>query len=57
MEAIKKAQTEKILEIENLRKRTGTTDVSITKRIQKMEERMSGVKDTFEEINISKRKC
>jgi hypothetical protein len=36
--AIKKTQTEGILEMEDLRKKTGTTDTSITNRTQKMEE-------------------
>ena len=40
MKAIKKTQTEGILEIENLGKGTGTTDDSITNRIQEMEERI-----------------
>ena len=40
IEAIKKTQTEEILEMENLGKRTGTTDASITNRIQEMEERI-----------------
>jgi uncharacterized coiled-coil protein SlyX len=35
--------------MENLGKRTGPTD---TKRIQEMEERISGVQDTIEEINM-----
>ena len=38
------------LEIENLGKRSGITDVSITNRIQEIEERISVVKDTIEEI-------
>ena len=37
--------------MENLGKGTGTTDASITNRIQEMEERISGVKDTIEEID------
>ena len=53
MEAIKKTQIETILEMENLGKRTGTTDVSITNRIQEMEERISDVEDTIEESDIS----
>jgi predicted RNase H-like nuclease (RuvC/YqgF family) len=53
IEAIKKTQTEVILEMENLGKRTGTTDTNITKRIQEMEERISGVKNTIEEIDTS----
>lgn len=35
IEAIKKTQMEATLEIENPRKRTGTTDASITKEIWK----------------------
>jgi uncharacterized coiled-coil protein SlyX len=38
-------------------KRTGITDVSITNRIQELEERISRVEDTIEEINISVEKC
>lgn len=37
--------------MENLGKRTETTDVSITNRIQGMEERISGVEDTIEETD------
>jgi hypothetical protein len=44
IEAIKKAQLEGILEMENLEKRTGTADVSITNRIQEMEEIFSSQK-------------
>ena len=50
IEAIKKTQRKGILEMENLGKRTGTTDTSITGRIQEIEERISGVEDTIEEI-------
>ena len=39
--------------MENLRKRIGTTDTSITNRIQEMEERISGVEDTIEDIDTS----
>jgi hypothetical protein len=38
------------LEMENLGKRSGITDVSITNRIHKIEERISGVEDTVEEM-------
>ena len=48
MEAIKKTQTGGILEMENLGKRTGTTDMTITSRIQKMEERISGIEDMIQ---------
>ena len=34
IEAIKKTQTKGVLEMENLDKQTGTTDASITNRIQ-----------------------
>ena len=55
IEAIKKTQTNGILEMENLGKRTGPTDANITNRIQKMKERISGIEDTREEINQSKK--
>ena len=48
IEAIKKTQTEGILEMENLGKWTGTTETSITKRKQEMEGRLSGVEDITE---------
>ena len=58
IEAIKKSQMEAILEMENLGKRTGTAEVSITNRIQEMEERISGIEDTIEKNQyISQRKC
>jgi uncharacterized coiled-coil protein SlyX len=38
-----------------LGKRTGTADISISNRIQEMEERISGVEDTIEEMNTSKK--
>jgi hypothetical protein len=44
--------------MENLGKRTGTAEVSITNRIQEMEERISGIEDTIEKNQyISQRKC
>ena len=42
---------EENLEIEDLGKRSGFTDVSITNRIQEIEERNSGVEDMVEEID------
>ena len=45
IEAIKKTQTERILEMENLEKRTGTTDTSITNKIQETEDTISSVAD------------
>jgi hypothetical protein len=53
VETIKKTQMEANLEIKNLRKRPGIIDVSITNRIQEIEERISGVEDTVEEIDIT----
>jgi translation initiation factor 2B subunit (eIF-2B alpha/beta/delta family) len=53
IEETKKTQTEEILGIENIGKRTETTMVSITNRIQWMEKRISGLEDTVEEIDIS----
>ena len=41
IEAIKKTQAEGNLEMENLRKRTGSMYINITNRIQEMKERIS----------------
>jgi hypothetical protein len=49
IEAIKKTQTEAIMEKKNLGKRTETTSISIINRIQEIEERTS--EDKIEEIN------
>ena len=48
---MKKTQTEGRLDMENLGKRTGTTETSITNRIQEVEERISDTEDITEEIN------
>ena len=48
IETIKKSQRETTLEIENLGKRSGVIDASITNRIQEIEERISGEEDTIE---------
>jgi hypothetical protein len=56
IETIKKSQRETTLEIENLGKRSGVIDASITKRIQEIQERISGAKDTIENIDKTK-KC
>ena len=53
VETIKKTQMEANLETENLGKRSGITDVSITNRIQEMEERISGIEDAVEEIDTT----
>ena len=39
--------------MKNLGKKSGITDVSITNRIQDIEERISGVKDSIEEIDTT----
>jgi hypothetical protein len=41
-------QMEANLEMENLGKRSGITDVCITNRIKEIEERISGVGDTIQ---------
>ena len=49
IETIKKSQRETALELENLGKRSGVIDVSITNRIQEIEERISGIEDARED--------
>lgn len=39
--------------MESLRKRSGVTNASVTKRIQEIEERNSGVEDSIEIINTT----
>jgi hypothetical protein len=51
IETIKKSQWETTLEIENLGNRSGVIDASITNRIQEIEERILGAKDTIENID------
>ena len=51
IETIQKAQTEGNLKIENLGKQTGTTDMSITNRIQETKERISAIVDVIEETD------
>ena len=41
------------LELENLGKRSGVIDASITNRIQEIEERISGAEDTIENIDTT----
>ena len=53
METIKKSKRETALELENLGKRSGVIDVSITNRIEEIEERISGTEDTIEYINTT----
>jgi wobble nucleotide-excising tRNase len=52
VETIKKTQCETTLAIETLRKKSGTIDQSISKRIQEMEERISGTEDSIENMGI-----
>ena len=44
---MKKTQRETTLEIETLGMKSGTIDVSISNRIQGMEERLSGAEDSI----------
>ena len=53
VETIKKSQRETTMEIENLGKRSGVIDASITNRIQEIEERISGAEDTIENIDTT----
>ena len=55
-EIIIKLQRETTLEIENRGKRSGVKDVSITNRIQEIEERIAGAEGTTENIDTSKKK-
>jgi prefoldin subunit 5 len=48
LETIKKSQRETTPEIQNLGKKSGAIDASITKRIQEMEEKISGAEDSIE---------
>jgi hypothetical protein len=53
IETKKKSQRETTLEIENLGKRSGVIDASITNGIQEIEERISGAEDTIENSNTT----
>ena len=53
VETIKKSQRETTLEIENLGKKSGAIDASITNRIQEIEESISGAEDTIENIDTT----
>ena len=56
IETIEKSQRETTLKIENLGKRTGVIDASITNRIQEIEEKISGVEDTVEDSDTTVKK-
>ena len=53
IETRKKSQRKTNLEIENLGKRSGVTDASITNRIQEIEERILGTDDTIENLDTT----
>ena len=53
VDTIKKTQSEATLEIETLRKKSGTIYASISTRIQEMKERISGAEDSIENIGTT----
>ena len=53
VDTINKTQSEATLEIETLGKKSGNIDVSISNRIQEMEERISGAEDSIENIRTT----
>jgi len=53
IETIEKSQRKTTLEIENLGKRSGIIDTSITNRIQEIEERIRGAEDSIENIDTT----
>jgi hypothetical protein len=53
IETIKKSQGKTIPEMENLGKRSGVIDASITKRLQEIKERISGAEDPFKNIDTT----
>jgi hypothetical protein len=55
VETMEKSQRETTLEIEILGKKSGTIDVSISQRIQEMEERISGAEDSIENMDTTKK--
>jgi hypothetical protein len=54
VDTIKKTKIEATLEIENLGKKSGTIDASISNRKKEMEERISGAEDSIENIGTIK---
>jgi hypothetical protein len=53
IETIKTSQRETTLKIENIGKRSRIIDASITNRIHKIEDRISGAEDTIENRDIT----
>jgi predicted nucleic acid-binding Zn-ribbon protein len=56
VDTIEKTQSEATLEIETLGKKSGNIDVSISNRIQEMEERISSAEDSIENISTKNQK-
>jgi len=56
IETLKKSQKETTLEIEHVGKRSGVKEASITKRIQEIEERVSGAENSIENIETTHKK-
>jgi prefoldin subunit 5 len=60
VDTINKTQSEALLEIETLGKKSGTIDASISNRTQETEERISGAEDSIKNISTTikkNRKC
>jgi hypothetical protein len=53
LETIKKSQRETTLKLENLGKRPGVIDASITTRIQEIEKRILGAEDSIENTDTT----
>lgn len=53
IEPTKKTQTEGILEIKNVGTQTEISETNLPNRMQDMEERISDIEDTTEEMGIS----
>jgi hypothetical protein len=53
VETMKKTQRKPNMEIETIGKKSGTIDVSISNRIQEMEERISGAEDSIENMDTT----
>jgi len=53
IETMKRAHSETTLEIENLRKRSGVIDASITDGLHEIEERILGAEDIIENIDTT----
>jgi DNA repair exonuclease SbcCD ATPase subunit len=53
LETIKKSKRETTLVLENLGKRSGVRDASITNKIQEIEERISDAEDTIENLDTT----